>query len=357
MGNQAVISCSWLVAVAAMVAVTGTTAAQDASATSSSTEAAPTPTDSSAEAAIPLPTIPPPQSIVLPAPPPEVVSELDTLLQKLTAVEPRVREGAMGALASQDSTVLPAIAIKLAALRKGADRAGIEAILAEARKAARRDKKRDDEEDELKSTVDAGRPTLAAEEQTLLDTERTDWLQYVLREPLPDRQAYTDLVAVLGLARTCACIGTTEAARQIINVYTYFGDLFRIDVQRQLARMKDRALPALIEAQYHYSRMVRTWAKRRLDVLGRAIPSEAVRINDNQALADVLRAYGRAREVEATRVIVSFANSDRLQVREAAREALGQIGDPARWQLRDAYEDLMGDKPPRTWDWRRTARE
>ena len=66
----------------------------------------------------------------------------------------------------------------------------------------------------------------------------------------------------------------------------YFGDLFRIDVQRQLQRMKDRALPALIEAQYHDSRMVRTWAKRRLDIMGRAIPSEAVRINDNQALAD-----------------------------------------------------------------------
>jgi len=121
--------------------------------------------------------------------------------------------------------------------------------------------------------------------------------------------------------------------------------------------MNDRALPALIEAQYHDSKMVRTWATRRLDILGRAIPSEAVRINDNQALADVLRAYGRAREVEAVRVIVSFANSDRLQVREAAREAIGQIGEPAQWQLRDAYEQLMGEKPARSWDWARTARE
>ena len=90
-----------------------------------------------------------------------------------------------------------------------------------------------------------------------------------------DKQAYKDAVAVLALERACVCIGTTAAAREIINVYTYFGDLFRIDVQRQLSRMGERSLPALIEAKYHDSRMVRTWAERRLDSLGKVIPSES----------------------------------------------------------------------------------
>lgn len=295
----------------------------------------------------PLPPIPAAQPTALPAPEAEVVTELDALLLRLASADDKERNEGAEALAAQDATILPAIAAKLAALRKSADRAGMERILSAARKAGR---DRDDEEDKRKESDSA------AEQHQLMEPGG-DWLRFVISKPLPNDAAYKDLVAILGMARTCACVGTTSAAREIVNVYMYFGDLFRIDVQRQLARMGDRALPALIEAQYHDSKMVRTWAQRRLDLLGKAIPSEAVRTNDNHALADILRAYGRAREVEAVRVIVSFANSDRLQVRQAAREAIGQVGEPAKWQLKDAYEDLMGTKPDRSWDWRRTAQE
>jgi hypothetical protein len=317
------------------------------------------PVAASVGSAIPLATIPPPVSIALPDAEADAIAELNKLLVKLASVDPKDREAAAAGLAEQDESMLPAIAARLIALRKEADREGMNRLLEAARKAARKDLKRGEaEESDLQpeEKPDASK-SLAAEEASLMDPNTTDWLRYVLQDPHPDNQGYKDLVAVLALARTCVTIDTTAAAREIINVYMYFGDLFRIDVQRQLARMKERSLPALIEAQYNDSRMVRTWAKRRLDIQGRAIPSEAVRLNDNQALADVLRAYGRAREVEAVRVIVSFANSDRLQVRDAAREAIGQIGEPAHWQLRDAYEQLMGEKPARSWDWQRTARE
>ena len=341
-----------LVAVAALSWCSPHAAAEDAG-----------PAPSAATPAIPLPTIPAPTPTTLPPVEASATQELDDLLEKLAGVNPKDKEAAAAALAEQDASMLPAIAAKLAALRKSADRDGMTRLLEAARKAARKDLKRDeeDEEEDRKSgsadkKADAGTSMAAAEHQLIADV-RGDWLEYVLQDPAPDNQAYRDLVAVLAIARTCSCIDSAPAAREIINVYTYFGDLFRIDVQRQLARMKERSLAALIEAQYHDSKMVRTWAKRRLDIAGRAIPSEAVRLNDNQALADVLRAYGAAREVEAVRVIVSFANSDRLQVREAAREAIGQIGEPAQWQLRDAYENLMADKPPRSWDWQRTARE
>lgn len=319
----------------------------------------PAPSASGSAPAVPLPTIPPPVATELPPATPDATQELDKLLTKLGSVDPKEREAAAAALAEQDESMLPAIAVKLVGLRKSADRDGMTRLLEAARKAARKDSKRDEEDDESPSAP-AGRgdgKSLAAEAHELMDPNTTDWLRYVLQDPAPESAPYKDLVAVLAMSRTCVAIGTTASAREIINVYMYFGDMFRIDVQRQLARMKDRALPALIEASYHDSRMVRTWATRRLDVMGRAIPSEAVRIEDNQALADVLRAYGRAREVDAVRVIVSFANSDRLQVREAAREAIGQIGEPASWQLRDAYEQLMGEKPSRSWDWKQTARE
>jgi hypothetical protein len=311
-----------------------------------------------AGSAIPLPTIPAPAPVALPPAEADAVGELSKLLTKLASANPKDREEAAAALAEQDESMLPAVAARLIDLRKSADRDGMSTLLEGARKEARKDLKRGEAEESEAPADDKGdaSKSLAAEEHALMDPNTTDWLRYVLQAPA-DTQAYRDLVAVLALSRTCVAIGTTAAAREVINVYMYFGDLFRIDVQRQLGRMRDMALPALIEAQYHDSKMVRTWAKRRLDVMGRAIPSEAVRINDNQALADVLRAYGRAREVEAVRVIVSFANSDRLQVREAAREAIGQVGEPAHWQLRDAYEQLMGEKPARSWDWQRTARE
>ena len=305
---------------------------------------------------IPLPTIPPPTAIALPPADADSVSELSKLLADLSNVVPKDRDRAIAALAEQDESMLSAIAARLIDLRKNADRDGMTTLLEAARKEARKELKRGETEDSESAAADDTTKPIVETQHALMDPNTTDWLRYVLQTP-KDTQAYRDIVAVLALSRSCVAIGTTAAAREVINVYMYFGDLFRIDVQRQLARMRDMAVPALVEAQYHDSRMVRTWAKRRLDVMGRAIPSEAVRLNDNQALADVLRAYGRAREVEAVRVIVSFANGDRLQVREAAREAIGQIGEPAHWQLRDAYEQLMGDKPSRSWDWQRTARE
>jgi tetratricopeptide (TPR) repeat protein len=56
-------------------------------------------------------------------------------------------------------------------------------------------------------------------------------------------------------------------------------------------------------------------------------------------------------------VILSFCNSDRGQLRDASREAVAAIGEPASWQLKDVYLSLTGQKPPREWSWDRLARE
>jgi len=57
------------------------------------------------------------------------------------------------------------------------------------------------------------------------------------------------------------------------------------------------------------------------------------------------------------RIVVSFANSERAQVREASRQAVALLGEVGSWQLRDTYESVVGKKPPRDWAWERTARE
>ena len=55
--------------------------------------------------------------------------------------------------------------------------------------------------------------------------------------------------------------------------------------------------------------------------------------------------------------MVSFAGTERSQVRDAARQAIALMGETANWQLRDAYENVVGKRPQRDWSWERTARE
>jgi tetratricopeptide (TPR) repeat protein len=116
-------------------------------------------------------------------------------------------------------------------------------------------------------------------------------------------------------------------------------------------------VPALIETQRHQAEKIAKWATRELDALGKAIPSEAVQVADLQVLSDVLRAYGRVRDPDAARIVISFSNSERAQVREASRQAIAMLGEVGAWQLRDTYETVVGKKPPRDWNWERTARE
>ena len=48
-------------------------------------------------------------------------------------------------------------------------------------------------------------------------------------------------------------------------------------------------------------------------------------------------------------VILSFVNSDRAQVRAAAREALAAYGQDAIWKLREAYAALTGKPANEGW--------
>jgi tetratricopeptide (TPR) repeat protein len=152
-------------------------------------------------------------------------------------------------------------------------------------------------------------------------------------------------------------VGTTPAVRELLQMYSYFGELLRIDLARQVNKLRDKAVPALIEARQHDAKIVQRFAVKELDLLGRTIPGEAVGVTDPQVLADILRAYGRTRDVDAERVVLSFCNSERIKLREAAREAITAIGEPGIWQLRDAYLNQTGNKAPRDFTWDRMARE
>jgi hypothetical protein len=302
-------------------------------ANAASADGAPTPTSS--EELPPLPAAP---KLSLERPDEKELAELDGRLAALSSPDPAERDSAARELLEVDARLVPAIHFRLDKVADRADKEAMKRLFLELRRAAKDGDRADNEE----TSRGAGSP---------------DYLTMVVSRGRPDAKAYADLVGVIGMSRMLSQIGSVEAVRTLLDVYVRFGEFLRIHTQRELARLGDKAVPALLEARRHPSEKIAHWAARQLDALGRAVPGEAVRVSDNQVLADVLRAYGRLRDPDATRIVISFANSERGVVRDAARQAIALFGEVGMWQLKDSYESVVGKKPPRDWSWERTARE
>ena len=314
--------------------------AQVGSATPPSTQASP------AAHRSPLPKLP---SIALPAATPASVTELEQILGKLATGSVEEQDKAQTRLRESGAELLPAMAKKLTELRKSANRDEIEKLIEEARKRGKKGKN-----GKKNKTDKTDKPDKADKANAKDDG---DWLSFVLGAPKTGDTIYKDAVSVLAIERALTDIGSTPAVRELVNVYFYFGDLFRIDVQHMIEKLGDRAVPALIEGRKHDVEKVRRWCAKQLDVIGKAIPGEAVQVADSQTLADVLRAYGRTKEIDALRVVVSFTGNDRVQVRDAAREAVVSYGDAAVWMLREQYESFTGNRPPPGAPWDRIAQD
>jgi tetratricopeptide (TPR) repeat protein len=153
-------------------------------------------------------------------------------------------------------------------------------------------------------------------------------------------------LATACLVRALTHAGTTPAVRQLILVVPDIEGVFRPELTRQIKVLGDRAVAGLIEARRNPTPETRTWAANMLDLLGKRTPGDAVQTKDNQVLSDVLRAYASVKDLDALAVVLSFVNSDRVQVRTAARESTLAYGQDAVWRLREAYAALTGDQAP-----------
>ncbi len=284
----------------------------------------------------PLPDVPP---FELGTPSPESVEQVARLLERLLGEDDEDRRAAASEARTLRPDFVAAVNRRIDAIAEGADRKAMKRLLLDIRGEAR---------DEIRKQMRA-----AGEKG---EVQTPDYLDMVVEHPRLDDEAWQDLVRILALSRMLVGIGTVEATRSLVRIYVRF-DFLRIDTQLQLDKLGDKALAVLIETRRHEAKKVAEWAERRLDLMGKAIPSEAVQVTDYGVLADVLRAYGRIKDPDAARMIISFANSERAQIREAARQATALMGEVGNWQLRDAYENTVGKRAPRDWDWRRTARE
>jgi tetratricopeptide (TPR) repeat protein len=283
-----------------------------------------------------LPELPTPPSVELGRPDAAALAELDALLGRIVAEDAQDREAAVRELLEAEPKLVSAIRFRLGAVADSADKEAMKRLLLKTRRELL--DKKDDEESEKPA---AG----------------VDYLGRLAAHAEPKSEAWRSLVTVLSLSRMLESIGSVEAVRGLVDVYARFGEFLRITTQNSLTRLGEKAVPALIEAERHPAEKIAKWAARQLDMLGKGIPSEAVQTQDQAVLADVLRAYGRTRNPDSVRIVVSFANSERAQVREASRQAVALLGEVGSWQLRDTYENVVGKKPPRDWAWERTARE
>lgn len=239
-------------------------------------------------------------------------AELDAMLAPLSSGSIDERRAAAKAVASLDVDAAPAIGRKLADLRKSGDGGSFAAI-----KAAREHAGKEGTFDQLEALVEL-RP-----------------------EP-----GITRALVTTALVRALVHAGTTPALRLLIPVASDAAGIMRPELSRQLKALGDRSLAVLIEARRDASPETRTWAANLLETMGKRMPGDVVQTKDNQVLADVMHAYGATKDLDALPVVLSFVNSDRAQVRAAAREATLAYGQEALWKLREAYSVLTGEQAP-----------
>ena len=78
---------------------------------------------------------------------------------------------------------------------------------------------------------------------------------------------------------------------------------------------------------------------------------------DPHLAAAVVRAYTDPLDYPAMPVLVRMVGADKLEVRQAARDAVARFGKNAIWQLRELYEEVSGKAVDRGWEAERVASE
>lgn len=249
-------------------------------------------------------------------------ADLDKAIAPLLGDDRAQRKAAAKALGELGPDAVPAVSKKLAELRKTPAPAVTSAV-----KAAR----------------DATKPT----ELDLRD---------MLVEAKADTPGWKTAVTVTALASGLAHAGTTPATRQLVKLAVDHGGAYRLEVARHVKALGDRAVPALLETKKE-SNELRHWGYGQLEGMGKRVAADAVQMQDNRVLADVLQAFAVVHEMDALPVLLSFVNSDRLEVRSAARDALLAYGQDAVWKLREAYANVTAKPAPETWTATQTAKE
>jgi tetratricopeptide (TPR) repeat protein len=189
-----------------------------------------------------------------------------------------------------------------------------------------------------------------------LAPEGGDLVDGLLKVGRSDGGGYKATLSIALCLRVLAKIGTTPALKPLVHVAAYHDGALRPEVTRVVKALGEKAVPALIGLR-RSDQDLRRWAIVTLEGMGKRVPGDAVQTTNGELLADVLRAYAEVKENDAIGVIISFVNTDRALVRQAARESILVFGQDAVWKLREAYTNLTGKAPGEGWNAEQTAKE
>jgi len=167
------------------------------------------------------------------------------------------------------------------------------------------------------------------------DPEKVDWLAALAEldldgnpalAPLADREvARAEALEAVALMRALAASGRAEAVDPLFDFAFAVEGVFRDECGRGLRALGPPAVPGLIRRQYKAGKGLakqHRYAAYQLDRMDRARPSKAVATApDDRLRAEMLRAWGEARALDAVATVLDQADAPSRQVRRAAREA------------------------------------
>jgi tetratricopeptide (TPR) repeat protein len=288
----------------------------------------------------PLPPLPKFIEIPLAKPGAEELERLDGLIDALTAPASEARRAARRQVSGVDTSWLPAIAQRLDRVADTANKPALKQLFETIREQARAE-----QQQARKAQGKSGvAPT-------------PDYLDMLVEHRDRSSPYLRALSEVVAYSRLLEQIGNLDAARRLVSIYIRFGEFLRVDTQFALARLGDRSVAALIEATGYPVERIVSWAERQLAEQDKLAPSDAVQVSDPALRADILRAYGKLRRLDAANLLVSYSSSELGLTRSAAREALTRLGEAGLWPLREGYEKTVGERAPKEWSWQRVARE
>ncbi|MBI5499685.1 MAG: hypothetical protein HY907_05550 [Deltaproteobacteria bacterium] len=168
------------------------------------------------------------------------------------------------------------------------------------------------------------------------------------------RESWAAALQAVGLLAALDAIDTNDALMEAIRFVSRYDGAYARAVGLLVRAKGDRAIPALVLSRKIQDGNVKSFVADQLARMGKERAPLMAQVNDDQLLADILRAIAEVRDSEGVNVMLSFINSDRPFVRQAARESLLLYERNAIWPVRKAYEDITGERAETGWDWRET---
>lgn len=175
----------------------------------------------------------------------------------------------------------------------------------------------------------------------------------IVLEASRDRPTVRIAAAIL-IERAAERIDGLDALSLVPELMRFGGEGMRLEGRRITMRLDARLAAVAIRSVSHPDREARLWATWSAERFGTAEAGLFVGTLEPELVPDVLRAYAAAHVMNAVSVAISFVDSDRRAIREAAREALVDYGQSSIWVARQSYRLQTGEDADRDWGWRRT---